>query len=368
MQTSDQIPRHRRLRTAAIGLAIVVAASAVAYWRWIHFARPPAPELSGTFSRERLLVGERERSFGVYVPATLSKPTPLVVALHGSGETGAEFRWHTGYDFDRLADKHGFVVAYPDGFERHWDDCRAAATYTARRDHVDDVAFIHALIQRLHQTVGITDGVVFAVGHSNGAQMAYRLALELPDEITAVAAISAGLPAADNLDCRPRGAPISVLIMNGTADPLNPYEGGRMTIFGFGNRATFGRPPTRPATSSSSTICPQRRCWSSVWRAVTTRSGWSARPGALRDTSPSSSTRSTAAVTWFPSLGADIRGSSDGPCQASTGLQNLAFLRLAAGGGVNVKTPAFRFRFRHWSSLVRVKTLAEHDADQWQVV
>src|SRR5580698_2557449 len=215
MQTPYQIPRYRRLQTASIGLAIVVAASAVVYWRWIHFARRPAPELSGTFSSERLLGGGRERSFGVYVPATLSKPTPLVVALHGSGETGAEFRWHTGYDFDRLADEHGFVVAYPDGWERHWDDCRAAATYTARRDHVDDVAFIHALIQRLHQTVRISDDVVFAVGHSNGAQMAYRLALELPDEITAVAAISAGLPAADNLDCRPRGAPISVLIMNG---------------------------------------------------------------------------------------------------------------------------------------------------------
>jgi len=68
--------------------------------------------------------------------------------------------------------------------------------------------------------------------------MSIRLALELPDEIRAVAAISASLPTPENLDCHPSGHPVSVLVMNGTADPINPYKGGKVSIFGFGDRGT----------------------------------------------------------------------------------------------------------------------------------
>lgn len=58
--------------------------------------------------------------------------------------------------------------------------------------------------------------------------MAYRLALEIPDEVRAVAAIAASLPVEGEIDCRPSGKPVSVMIVNGTADPVNPYEGGEV--------------------------------------------------------------------------------------------------------------------------------------------
>jgi polyhydroxybutyrate depolymerase len=64
------------------------------------------------------------------------------------------------------------------------------------------------------------------MGYSQGGGMAYRLALELPDEITAIAAIGDNLPTEDKSDCRASGKPVSVLVMNGTADPMNPYNGG----------------------------------------------------------------------------------------------------------------------------------------------
>jgi len=196
------------------------------------------PQAIPSVQNGSIQVGSIQRTFVFYVPSSLPEHAPLLIAFHGSGETGAEFRRRTGAAFDRLADANGFVVAYPDGYQRHWDDCRKVASYAARTEHIDDVAFVHALIGYFQKVLDIDPGRVFAVGHSNGAQMSIRLALELPDEIRAVAAISASLPTPENLDCQPTGKPVSVLVMNGTADPINPYQGGNVSIFGFGNRGT----------------------------------------------------------------------------------------------------------------------------------
>ena len=97
---------------------------------------------------------------------------------------------------------------------------------------------MQAIIGHFQMALDIDPREVFAVGYSNGAQMAYRLALEVPNEVRAVAAISANLPTPQNLDCRPSGQPVSVLVMNGTNDPINAYNGGTVSIFGFGNRGT----------------------------------------------------------------------------------------------------------------------------------
>lgn len=70
-----------------------------------------------------------------------------------------------------------------------------------------------------------------------GAVVAGTLALEAPDWVRAVAPVAAGLPAEENLDCRPAGRPVPVLIMNGTRDPMNPWGGGEVALYGlFGNR------------------------------------------------------------------------------------------------------------------------------------
>ncbi|WP_252406503.1 hypothetical protein, partial [Acinetobacter pittii] len=75
----------------------------------------------------------------------------MLVVLHGSRGDGAQMRRISGYGFDRLAAQEGFLVAYPDGFEGHWNDCRKAASYSARLRDVDDVAFLRALVARLAQ-------------------------------------------------------------------------------------------------------------------------------------------------------------------------------------------------------------------------
>src|ERR1700724_4511862 len=68
--------------------------------------------------------------------------------------------------------------------------------------------------------------------------MALRLASEPPADVPAVAALGASLPTPDSSSCAQQGRTARVMLANGTLDPINPYEGGKVTIFGFGYRGT----------------------------------------------------------------------------------------------------------------------------------
>ncbi len=159
-----------------------------------------------------------ERTYEFYAPASVKvdQPTALVIALHGGGGQGRGMRRLTG--FDALADEKGFLVAYPDGLNRQWNDSRE---FIQGRTQADDVAFIKALIASLKNQYTIDR--VFVTGMSNGAMMTYRLACELSNQITAAAPVAGNL--VKGYDCKP-SQPIPLLAINGTADPLVPYTGG----------------------------------------------------------------------------------------------------------------------------------------------
>ncbi|MGZ7042797.1 MAG: alpha/beta hydrolase family esterase, partial [Thermoanaerobaculia bacterium] len=96
------------------------------------------------------------------------------------------------------------------------------------------VAFLTAMVDKLANDIGVDPGRVFATGISRGGHMAFRLALEAPSRFRAVAAVSANVPAPENFKCRPAtGGTSSVMIMNGTKDPLNPFNGGEVKFFGL---------------------------------------------------------------------------------------------------------------------------------------
>jgi polyhydroxybutyrate depolymerase len=142
------------------------------------------------------------------------------------------------YEFDRLADQHGFVVLYPDGYRGNWNDCRKNATFPAKRENIDDMSFIRALIARVTVEQAVDAKRVFAFGYSNGGHMTFRLAMESPDEIAAVAAVAASLPTPDASSCPQHGRTSRAMLINGTSDPINPYQGGMVTLFGFASRGS----------------------------------------------------------------------------------------------------------------------------------
>ena len=188
-------------------------------------------------------VGGIARSYLAYVPDRLPQGAPLLFALHGTGGNGAHMRDETGAEFDRLADKNGFVAVYPTGYKNSWDDCRKTDPLPAKQEKIDDIAFFRALIALFHDKHGIDPRHVFIMGYSNGAQMAMRVALEAPDLVAAIAAVSANLPVADNSVCGHVDKPVAALLMDGTGDPVNPFKGGEVNLGRLGSRGVVNSAP-----------------------------------------------------------------------------------------------------------------------------
>lgn len=227
-----------RIKKVLLFLALLVLLLAGLYLYYLYTPRAVRPELSGEYRREHIDIGGMPREYGLYLPAQRNASTPILFVLHGSLQTIEDIRHYSAYAFEQLAEEHGFIVVYPQGFERNWNDCRRTADYPARTQNIDDVGLIKGLIQQLAAEQGGDAQRVFLTGYSNGGHLGLRIALEQPELLAGVAAIAASLPTNDNLDCVASGQPVPVLLLNGTRDPINPYNGGKVTLFGLGDRGT----------------------------------------------------------------------------------------------------------------------------------
>lgn len=184
-----------------------------------------------------LNVAGQERTFSYYLPEDISEFPSLIFVLHGSRGTVGIMRYLTNYAFEKAALREkDFILVYPQGYDKHWNDCRASATYRAKTEHVDDIAFFQAMISYFKAGYGINERAVFATGYSNGAHMCMKLAYEMPEAIRGVALFAANAPDTANNDCHLKGLPVSVLIINGTSDPINPYHGGPVVLDGDSSR------------------------------------------------------------------------------------------------------------------------------------
>lgn len=216
----------------AVGAAVAVAIGAA-----VALLATRLPPARNPLPARVVRVDGMDRTFLVFAPAGRRAHAPALLVYPGSGETADGIRRRIAPTLERLAGQQGFVVAYLQGFESHFNDCRRLAPFSARTERIDDVAFSRAVVADLESRDGVDRRTVFALGYSNGGHMVFRLALEAPDLIAGVIAVAANVPAGDNLACTPvPGRPPAVVLVEGDRDPINPYRGGRVTIFGFGDR------------------------------------------------------------------------------------------------------------------------------------
>ena len=268
----------RFLRAVLLGLlGLVILGAALIGW-FIYTPDPELPVLSGTLSKGSLEAGGLKRSYRTYIPRGLAAGAPLVVVMHGSGENGAQIRVETGYGFERLADEHGFAVLYPDAYAFDWNDCSKVGDFSVQGRPVDDLGFLLAAVDKLIAEHGLDPARVYAAGVSAGGSMAIRLALEAPSRFRAVAAVAANVPTPDNFKCQPAGRATSILIMNGTKDPLVPFAGGEINLLGlfykggdvrssresgqfFADRNRIPGPPTTTRTEVAGGVGVERTLW-----------------------------------------------------------------------------------------------------------
>lgn len=175
----------------------------------------------------------QERSYRIHVPDNLpaDTPVPLVFAIHGGGGTAEGMERVANGRFNELADQDGFIVVYPQGIDKQWSDGRNDDFRSdAHQDGVDDVGYFEFLIDEVSAQYNIDPQRIYPTGISNGGFMSMRLACELSDRFAAVGIVTANLSKDLAATCQP-SEPIGIIILNGTNDPLVPYEGGHVKIF-----------------------------------------------------------------------------------------------------------------------------------------
>lgn len=178
-----------------------------------------------------------ERVYQVHDPraGVKSAPSgkrPLILVLHGGGGRAEKFDAMTGKaaSFNALAGREDLLVVYPQGIDRQWNDGREVKHIAPQAQGIDDAGFLSSLIDHLVKTRNVDERRIYATGPSNGGFMSNRLACDLAGKVAAVGIVIATMPVLLEDKCRP-AAPVSVLIMNGTEDPLVPFNGGFVRDF-----------------------------------------------------------------------------------------------------------------------------------------
>jgi polyhydroxybutyrate depolymerase len=189
----------------------------------------------------RLRHGGRERMALVHVPASYAarNPIPLVMALHGGGGGAIHQADDANYGLITKAEQAGFIAVFPNGVSEAkngmlatWNAGNCCAR--ARDGNVDDVAFLRAVVADVSGRASIAAPRVYAIGMSNGAMMAYRLACEASDVFRGIMAVAG----TDNTrQCTPARA-VPVLHIHARNDDVVLFEGGVGDRLRLGDAAT----------------------------------------------------------------------------------------------------------------------------------
>jgi len=178
-------------------------------------AQSPQPQMPGppgdpTPGRARRLgIGDGERDGLLYVPRgwEADKPMPLLVLLHGAGNTSLS----TQYSYQH-ADDFGFIVLSPDSRdERTWDAILGIWG--------PDLEFIGTALKYASRQCAVVESHIGLGGFSDGGSYALSMGIGNGDVFTKIMGMSPGVmqPAAV------RGKP-KIWVSHGTSDPIMPID------------------------------------------------------------------------------------------------------------------------------------------------
>ncbi|MEQ8766364.1 MAG: PHB depolymerase family esterase [Planctomycetota bacterium] len=162
---------------------------------------------------------EKTREYLLHIPRSYEKSkkdVPLVLMLHGRTSNGKAAA-SDYYGWTKLAEKEGFVVAFPTalGTPTSWE-----GAWLGKPTH--DSIFLAELIDSLLKELRIDEARIFMTGHSSGGFMSYSFATTHSDKIAAIGPV-AGL----RLGLGEPSAPVSVISFHGMADRVVAYDDER---------------------------------------------------------------------------------------------------------------------------------------------
>ena len=246
MNDAATTPASGPLLVKALWVLLFAAASGLAAAQAVRRPAPTTADVAALGLHERSLrVGPTDRWFLVQPPADTAQPVPVLLVLHGGGQSmrrlfaadaGATRGW------PELDARENALLLVPNGVnadtgdprgdDQNWNDLREGVS---RASTADDVAFLLVLLAWAHETYRTDPSRVYVAGASNGGMMTFGLLIDAPQKFAAGAAFVAALPR-ENARLKRPSRPTPLVIANGTLDPLVPWGGGKIA----GNRGETG--------------------------------------------------------------------------------------------------------------------------------
>jgi poly(hydroxyalkanoate) depolymerase family esterase len=220
-----------------VGAGVLVTAAAPA-------ARATASPITGSYAN-----AAGSLAYELYVPDSYQAGTavPLVVALHGCGETADQFRQLSG--FDDLAAAKGFIVVYPEQSKsNNWLGCWDWFNAQQVTRGASEPSLIAGITGWVQQNYSIDPHRIYVTGLSAGGAMAAVMATTYPDLYAAVAMGSgceytAGAACAgwrsDDPELAGRRAyqamgayarPVPFMVFHGDQDPIVPPANAQQSV------------------------------------------------------------------------------------------------------------------------------------------
>jgi poly(3-hydroxybutyrate) depolymerase len=171
----------------------------------------------------------KDMEYALFVPSNYDKAKkwPLVIALHGLGSNPQQIMRYKG--FTDLAEKHGYVVAAPMGYNsRGWYGARPLV-----KGKGDDPKNISELSEKdvmnvldiVKKDFAIDADRIYLMGHSMGGGGSWHLGIKFPEIWAGIAPIAPATarPATDLEKMKH----IPVILVQGDEDKLVPVAGAR---------------------------------------------------------------------------------------------------------------------------------------------
>jgi polyhydroxybutyrate depolymerase len=212
-------------------------------------------------TRETVTVNDVDRTYLLRLPGGYDheQKYPVVILLHGMNQETDDMERLTR--FDDLADKDGIIAVYPSALQGRWNvGVRPPAPQRTMMPMgrggrhggggfpggggypgggqsggqgrgeeqrgpapADEIAFLNQMLDQMATQFSVDTARIYVTGLSWGGFMAIKVGCAMADRIAAIAPVGAAMP--KTMVCLPT-RPVSVVMINGTSDPVVPYGGG----------------------------------------------------------------------------------------------------------------------------------------------
>jgi polyhydroxybutyrate depolymerase len=177
---------------------------------------------------KKIYIDELEREYLIHLPSDYSSTSqcPVIFAFHGGG--GNYENTVSMYNLNAAAEQHHFIIVYPNAINKSWSMEGVGSMIKEEQQQVDDVKFISTLMDTLTTHYHVDSTAFFCTGISRGGIFSLFLISKLSGRFKAIAPVCASIP--QSIADQYTFYPTSILLINGTDDPLIPFEGGYSEI------------------------------------------------------------------------------------------------------------------------------------------